>query len=62
MPTYRVMGIMEDGQPHCFVPSLSEQDALDWCDRHEDDYPETSLFVERVPTLTELLCNSYSDY
>jgi hypothetical protein len=53
---YRVMGQMEGGGYHCFEDSFAtEQSACKWCESHEDQYPETYLFVEAVPTPCELI-------
>lgn len=60
--TYRVMGQMEDGQDYCFADGFRTEDgACKWCDANDQQYPETRLFVERVPIASELIYGHY-DY
>jgi hypothetical protein len=61
--TYRVMGQMEDGQDYCFADGFrTEEGACKWCDANKHQYPETRLFVERVPTPGELIYGHQFDY
>lgn len=58
--SYRVMGLMEDGQYHCFAAGFSDEaSALLWCQANDGQYPETRLFPERAPTARDVLYGFY---
>jgi hypothetical protein len=53
---------MKDGFYQCSKDRFaSEQSARKWCEVNKEQYPETYLFIEVVPTLWELIYSHTGD-